>query len=70
VPGYNTHQEVETFVTKGLSYDPDVVVMYLWGNDDQLPNFIWKRDPYTLRSSYLIDFVRDRPVAECRHETL
>jgi GDSL-like Lipase/Acylhydrolase family len=60
VPGYNTHQEVETFVTKGLSYDPDVVVVYLCGNDDQLPNFIWRRDPYTLRSSYLIDLVRER----------
>jgi hypothetical protein len=31
VPGYNTHQEVETFVTKGLSYDPDVVVVSLEG---------------------------------------
>lgn len=60
VPGYNTHQEVETFVTKGLSYRPDVVVVYLCGNDDQLPNFIWKRDPYTLRSSYLVDLVRER----------
>jgi len=60
VPGYNTNQEVEAFLTKGLTYQPHLVVLYLCGNDDQLPNFVWKRDPYTLRRSYLFDFLSER----------
>jgi len=60
VPGYNTHQEVAAFATKGLAFHPDLVVVYLCGNDDQLPNFVWRRDPFTLTRSYLFDFVHER----------
>jgi lysophospholipase L1-like esterase len=57
VPGYNTHQEVEAFVTRGISYHPDLVVLFLCDNDDQLPNFVRKADPYTLRRSYVWDLL-------------
>jgi lysophospholipase L1-like esterase len=60
VPGYNTHQEVEAFVTRGISYHPDLVLLFLCDNDDELPNFVWKRDPYTLRRSYVWDLLAER----------
>jgi hypothetical protein len=60
VPGYNAYQEVEAFIAKGLAYHPNLVVVFLCGNDDQLPNFVWRRDPYTIRRSYLADFVSER----------
>lgn len=60
VPGYNTHQEVEAFLARGLLYRPDVVVLFLCDNDDDLPNFVWKRAPYTMRRSFLWDFASQR----------
>jgi GDSL-like Lipase/Acylhydrolase family len=60
VPGYNTHQEVEAFVTRGISYHPDLVLLFLCDNDDELPNFVWKHDPYTVRRSYVWDFLTAR----------
>ena len=60
VPGYNTYQEVEAFLAQAPSLRPDVVVLFLCDNDDELPNFIRKRNPYTLRRSYLADLVTAR----------
>jgi lysophospholipase L1-like esterase len=60
VPGYNTYQEVEAFLAQAASLRPDVVVLFLCDNDDELPNFVRKRDPYTLRRSYLADLVTGR----------
>jgi lysophospholipase L1-like esterase len=61
VPGYNTVMEVETLETKGLRFDPDLVIVNFVGNDLGLPNFIEERpDPLDLRRSFLLDFVRAR----------
>lgn len=61
VPGYNTVMEVETLETKGLSSDPDIVVLSFVGNDLGLPNFIEDRPSVlTLRRSFLLAFLRAR----------
>jgi hypothetical protein len=61
VPGYNTAMEVATLREKGLAYAPDVVVVNYVGNDLGLPSFVVeRRDHLTLRSSFLVDFVRSR----------
>jgi len=61
VPGYNTVMEVETLREKGLPYGPDLVVVGFCPNDASLPNFIRPvRDVWSLRSSFLLDFVRSR----------
>jgi lysophospholipase L1-like esterase len=61
VPGYNTVMEVATLETKGLRYDPDLVILNFVGNDLGLPNFIEERpDVLSLRQSFLLGFVRSR----------
>jgi lysophospholipase L1-like esterase len=61
VPGYNTVMEVETLETKGLRFDPDLVVLNFVGNDLGLPNFLEQRpDVWSLRRSFLVEFVRGR----------
>jgi lysophospholipase L1-like esterase len=65
VPGYNTVMEVETLQTKGLRFDPDLVVLNFVGNDLGLPNFLEERpDVLSLRRSFLLDFVRGRLLGE------
>jgi lysophospholipase L1-like esterase len=61
VPGYNTVMEIETLKTKGLQYQPDLVLLNFVGNDLGLPNFI-EQDPDYLAPtrSFLLDFVRAR----------
>lgn len=59
VPGYNTVMEVETLKTKGLAYQPDVVLIHFVGNDLELPNFIRVEEPVlALDRSFLVDLVR------------
>ncbi len=61
VPGYNTVMEVATLETKGLGFDPDLVILNFVGNDLGLPNFIEEApDVFSLRRSFLGDFVRAR----------
>ncbi len=41
--------------------EPDLILIEIVGNDLDLPNFLWSAvDPWTLRRSFLFDFVRDR----------
>ena len=61
VPGYNTVMEVEALKEKGLRYHPDIVVVHFTNNDMDLPNFIReKADYFTIRKSYLIEFLDKR----------
>jgi lysophospholipase L1-like esterase len=60
VPGYNTYQEVEAFLSQAASLRPDIVILFLCDNDDELPNFVRKHDPFAVRRSYLWDLVADR----------
>ncbi len=61
VPGYNAAMEVETLKTKVLEYRPDLVVYGFCPNDASLPNFILaRRNPLSLRESFLWGFVRGR----------
>lgn len=58
VPGYNTAQEVASLEYKGLEYEPDLVVLFACRNDAGLANFIRvQENPFTLRRSYLYDFL-------------
>ena len=59
VPGYNTVMEVETLKTKGLVYQPDVVLIHFVGNDLELPNFIRVEQPVlALDRSFLVELLR------------
>src|SRR5205085_10505957 len=61
VPGYNTVMEVATLRTVGLSFQPDVVVLEVVGNDLDLPNFIRTPAPVSsLRRSFVVDFLARR----------
>ncbi|MBN2371019.1 MAG: SGNH/GDSL hydrolase family protein [Vicinamibacteria bacterium] len=61
VPGYNTVMEIETLKTKGLRFNPDLVVLGFCGNDVNLPYFIRDREEYlSFRKSFLGLFVRER----------
>src|SRR5262245_14545228 len=58
VPGYNAQQEVETLVAKGLAYAPSLVVIFLCGNDADLPGFVTRPGhPWSMNRSYLWDWV-------------
>ena len=55
VPGYNTAMEVEVLEEKGLSYEPDLVIIGLIGNDLNLPNFIREQENYfSFAQSFLL----------------
>ena len=59
VPGYNTVMEVETLRTKGLAFEPDVVLIHFVGNDLELPNFIRTEEPVlALDRFFLLDLFR------------
>jgi lysophospholipase L1-like esterase len=61
VPGYNTVMEVELLRERVARLEPDLILIEIVGNDLDLPNFLWSAvDPWTLRRSFLLDFVRDR----------
>jgi hypothetical protein len=50
VPGYNTQQEVETLLTKGLAYSPDIVILSYCLNDR---SFEAGRMPYAMARNAL-----------------
>jgi hypothetical protein len=58
VPGYNTAMEVELLAWKGLSYNPDLVILSFCGNDFSLPNYLrCKHSITTLKRSVLYDLL-------------
>ncbi len=66
VPGYNTVMEVATLEARGLSFEPDLVIVGFCGNDFGLPQFVIEgEDPgrpefWHLNRSFLVDFVARR----------
>jgi lysophospholipase L1-like esterase len=65
VPGFNTVMEVELLRERIARLEPDLILIEIVGNDLDLPNFLWSvADAWTLRRSFLLDFVRDRLKAD------
>jgi lysophospholipase L1-like esterase len=63
VPGYNTVMELATLRDCVLDYSPDVLLVNLVNNDDELPNFVrLKPGVWSLRRSFIIETIRDRMV--------
>ena len=61
VPGYNTVMEVAALENDIGALTPDVILIEIVGNDLDLPNFLWADvDPWTLRRSFLLEFVERR----------
>jgi len=70
VPGFNTVMEVELLRERVAQLNPDLILIEIVGNDLDLPNFLWKTvDAWTLRRSFLLDFVRTRFAATPRVES-
>ena len=63
VPGYNSTMELATLKSAVLRIDPDLVVISIVSNDDELPNFI-RLAPrvWSLRKSFILEAFRDRLV--------
>jgi lysophospholipase L1-like esterase len=68
VPGYNTVMELEVLKEKGLSYEPDIVIVgYTWENDTSLPNFIVEPvDYFALDTSFLLEFIKNKGLLQNR----
>jgi lysophospholipase L1-like esterase len=61
VPGFNTVMEVEMLRARVAGLEPDLILVEIVGNDLDLPNFLWNAaEPWTLRRSFLLDFIRGR----------
>jgi len=61
VGGYNTTMEVETFFQKGISFNPDLVIISYVPNDFDLPNFIIKKEnPWVSKKSYAVFYLNKR----------
>jgi hypothetical protein len=61
VPGYNTYQELQSLESKGLAYQPDVVVIGWCDNDFMLPFFMYsRRDHWKEPGSYFLSLLIDR----------
>ena len=64
VPGYNTAQQVALLESRGLAFEPDLVIVGFVSNDVGLPGFLGARsDPWTLSRSYLAEWWRERDAA-------
>jgi hypothetical protein len=60
VPGYNTVQEVETLLVKGLPFRPDLLIWSIVPNDLSLPTYLGdEQDPLDLSRSFLLDRLRN-----------
>jgi lysophospholipase L1-like esterase len=56
VPGYNTAQEAAYLEARGMSYEPDCIVVIFVSNDLGLPFLMLEpRNPFTLRRSYVFE---------------
>jgi hypothetical protein len=54
VPGYNTHQEVESLAVKGIKFEPDIVIVGWNSNDFGVPFFLYTNREYREKGvSYL-----------------
>ncbi|MCX7015175.1 MAG: SGNH/GDSL hydrolase family protein [Candidatus Sumerlaeota bacterium] len=63
VPGYNAAMEAAQYERKGRKYGPDAVLIQSVANDRDLPNFLArKRNPWSLRRSFLLDRLRGIPL--------
>lgn len=61
VPGYNTQLEIQSLRSKGLAYEPDIVVVGWCDNDFQVPFFIPQQGQWTrLDTSLLYYLLFDR----------
>ncbi|MBU0678518.1 MAG: SGNH/GDSL hydrolase family protein [Verrucomicrobia bacterium] len=62
VPGYNTQQEVDALIAKGLACNPDIVVVGWCENDFALPGFVAPQKFYDEKNvSYLSALIFNRP---------
>ena len=60
VPGYNTAMEAAVLESKGLAYDPDIVIVGYVPNDLGLPNFLLPEvDAWSLSKSHLFELLRN-----------
>lgn len=70
VPGYNTVMEAATYESAAEQYKPDVLVLSLVTNDDELPNFVRvKPELLSLRTSFLYKAVHDQIVGRVLGDT-
>lgn len=46
VPGYNTWQEVELLESRGLQYEPDIVIVGWCNNDTDPPTFLYEQSAF------------------------
>ncbi len=61
VPGYNTYQELQMLESKGLAYQPDVVVIGWCDNDTLLPFFMYsRRNHWTEPGAYFLSLLINR----------
>jgi hypothetical protein len=61
VTGYNTVMEVATLETKCLSFEPDFVVMGVYSNDYDPPNYVREEDDvFDLGRSFLLELFQAR----------
>ncbi len=62
VPGYNTYQEYVMLETRGLAYEPDIVIIGWCDNDFQLPFFMYTRKNHLRQKGvYVYRVLFDRP---------
>ncbi|MBX7185831.1 MAG: SGNH/GDSL hydrolase family protein, partial [Vicinamibacteria bacterium] len=67
VPGFNTVMEAALLRDRLALLDPDCILIEIVGNDLDLPNFLWSAvDPWTLRRSFLAEFVWQRLTGQRR----
>jgi lysophospholipase L1-like esterase len=67
VPGFNTVMEVALLRDRLARLEPDCILIEIVGNDLDLPNFLWSAvDPWTLRRSFLAEFVSERLTRQSR----
>lgn len=62
VPGYNTWQEVELLESRGLEFQPDIVIVGWCDNDTDPPTFLYEQSAFDERDIsylYLALFKRD-----------
>jgi hypothetical protein len=61
VPGYNTVMEYATWWDKVMFYKPDVLLVSLVDNDDELPNFVRIRpQAWSLTRCFVYETIRDQ----------
>lgn len=61
VPGYNTVMEYATWWDKVMLYKPDVLLLSLVDNDDELPNFVRIRpQAWSLTRCFIYETIRDQ----------